>query len=79
MTSTVFLIGVLVINTIFLLREFVKSVLLSRRLEEAEGTLHTKILEVVNLEQFMGKKIQELREENKRLKEEQKLLIPVEE
>ena len=79
MTNTTLLIGIVIINTIFLLREFVKSVLLSRRLEETEGTLHTKILEVVNLEQFMGKKIQELREENKRLKEEQKLLIPVEE
>ena len=76
MTNTTLLIGIVIINTIFLLREFVKSVLLSRRLEEAEGTLHAKILEVVNLEQFMGKKIQELREENKRLKEEQKLLIP---
>ena len=76
MTSTTLLIGIVIINTIFLLREFVKSVLLSRRLEETEGTLHDKILEVVNLEQKKKKKIQELREENKRLKEEQKLLIP---
>ena len=79
MTSTALLIGIVIINTIFLLREFVKSVLLSRRLEEAEGTLHAKILEVVNLEQYMGKKIQELREENKKLKKEQKSLIPIEE
>ena len=79
MTNTTLLIGIVVINTIFLLREFVKGVLLSRRLEEAEGTLHAKILEVVNLEQYMGKKIQELREENKKLKKEQKSLIPIEE
>ena len=79
MTNTTLLIGIVIINTIFLLREFVKSVLLARRIEETEGTLHAKILEVVNLEQFMGKKIQELREENKRLKEDQKLLISVEE
>ena len=79
MTSTALLIGIVIINTIFLFREFVKSVLLSRRLEEAEGTLHAKILEVVNLEQYMGKKIQELREENKKLKKEQKSLIPIEE
>jgi hypothetical protein len=79
MTNTVLLIGILVINTIFLLREFVKSFVLSRRLEKAEGILHAKILEVVNLEKYMGKKIQELREENKRLKEDQKLLISVEE
>ena len=79
MTITALLIGILIINTIFLLREFIKSILLSRRLEEAEGTLHAKILEVTNLEQYMGKKIQELREENKKLKKEQKSLIPIEE
>ena len=74
MTSAALLIGVLVINTIFLLREFVKSMILSKRLEETEGTLEIKILEVINLEQFMGKQIIELREENKRLKAKQKEL-----
>ena len=79
MTSAALLIGVLVINTIFLLREFVKSVILSKRLEETEGTLEIKILEVINLEQYMGKQIIELREENKRLRDKQKELTPVEE
>ena len=78
MTSAALLIGVLVINTIFLLREFVKSVILSKRLEETEGTLEIKILEVINLEQFMGKQIIELREENKRLKDKQKELTTAE-
>jgi len=76
MTNTTFLIGILIINTLFLLREFIKSVILSKRLEEAEDTLEVKILEVINLEQYMGKQIQELRSQNKQLKEEQKLLIP---
>ena len=52
--------------------------MLSKRLEEAEGTLEIKILEVINLEQYMGKQIIELREENERLKEKQKELTPVE-
>ena len=78
MTSAALLIGVLVINTIFLLREFVKSVILSKRLEETEGTLEIKILEVINLEQFMGKQIIELREENKRLNDKQKELTTAE-
>ena len=78
MTSAALLIGVLVINTIFLLREFVKSMILSKRLEETEGTLEIKILEVINLEQFMGKQIIELREENKRLKDIQKELTTAE-
>ena len=72
MTSTAFLIGVLVINTLFLLREFIKGMLLSKRLEDAEETLHTKILEVISLEQYMGKQIIELREENKRLRGHEK-------
>jgi len=76
MTNTTFLIGILIINTLFLLREFIKSVILSKRLEEAEDTLEVKILEVINLEQYMGKQIQELRSQNKQLKEQQKLLIP---
>ena len=79
MTSAALLIGVLAINTIFLLREFVKSMILSKRLEETEGTLEIKILEVINLEQFMGKQIIELRKENKRLKELQKELTPANE
>ena len=79
MTSTAFLIGVLVINTVFLFREFIKGVLLSKRLEDAHDTLEVKILEVINLEQFMGKQITELREENKRLKGKQKELTPVDE
>ena len=78
MTSTIFLIGVLVINTLFLLREFIKSVLLSKRLEDTQDTLDVKILEVINLEQFMGKQIIELREENKRLKDKQKELTTAE-
>tara|TARA_R110002110_G_C13148534_1_gene690511 strand:- start:49 stop:288 length:240 start_codon:yes stop_codon:yes gene_type:complete len=78
MTNTTLLIGVLVINTIFLLREFIKGVLLSKRLEDTEGDLEIKILEVINLEQYMGKQIIELREENERLKEKQKELTPVE-
>jgi hypothetical protein len=76
MTNIALLIGLLIINTIFLLREFVKSVILAKRLEEAEGTLEVKILEVINLEQYMGKQIQELRAHNKQLKEEQKALTP---
>ena len=76
MTNTTFLIGILIINTLFLLREFIKSVILSKRLEEAEDTLEVKILEVINLEQYMGKQIQELRSQNKQLKEEQKALTP---
>ena len=79
MTSTIFLIGVLVINTLFLLREFIKSVLLSKRLEDTQDTLDVKILEVINLEQYMGKQIIELRKENKRLKELQKELTPANE
>jgi len=79
MTNTTFLIGILIINTLFLLREFIKSVILSKRLEEAEDTLEVKILEVINLEQYMGKQIQELRSQNKQLKEQQKELTPVEE
>jgi predicted house-cleaning noncanonical NTP pyrophosphatase (MazG superfamily) len=76
MTNTTFLIGILIINTLFLLREFIKSVILSKRLEEAEDTLEVKILEVINLEQYMGKQIQELRSQNKQLKEQQKELTP---
>jgi hypothetical protein len=79
MTNTALLIGVLVINTTFLIREFIKSVLLSKRLEDAQDTLDVKILEVINLEQYMGKQIIELREENKRLRDKQKELTPVEE
>ena len=79
MTSTVLLIGIVIINTIFLLREFVKSVLLSKRLEEAEGSLHAKIAEVVNLEKYMGKKIRDLQEENSKLKKQLKPLTPAEE
>ena len=79
MTNTTLLIGIVIINTIFLLREFVKSVLLSRRLEEAEGTLHAKIIEVVNLEKYMGGKIRDLQDENKELKKQLKPLTPVEE
>ena len=78
MTSTIFLIGVLVINTLFLLREFIKSVLLSKRLEDTQDTLDVKILEVINLEQYMGKQITELREENKRLRDKQKELTTAE-
>ena len=76
MTNTTFLIGILIINTLFLLREFIKSVILSKRLEEAEDTLEVKILEVINLEQYMGKQIQELRSQNKQLKKQQKALTP---
>tara|TARA_R100000008_G_scaffold60723_1_gene38174 strand:+ start:450 stop:689 length:240 start_codon:yes stop_codon:yes gene_type:complete len=79
MTSTVLLIGIVIINTIFLLREFVKSVLLSKRLEETEGSLHAKIAEVVNLEKYMGKKIRDLQEENSKLKKQLKPLTPAEE
>ena len=79
MTNTAFLIGFLIINTLFLLREFVKGVILSRRLEEVEGTLEVKTLEVINLEQFMGKQIIELRDENKKLKKQQKELTAVSE
>ena len=79
MTNTALLIGVLVINTTFLIREFIKSVLLSKCLEDAQDTLDVKILEVINLEQYMGKQIIELREENKRLRDKQKELTPVEE
>ena len=78
MTNTTLLIGLLMINTLFLLREFVKSVILSKRLEEAEDTLEVKILEVINLEQYMGKQIQELRAYNKQLKEQQKELTSAE-
>jgi len=74
MTITTLLAGIIVINTLFLLREFVKSVLLSRRLEEAEGSLHAKIAEVVNLEKYMGKKIRDLQEENSKLKKQLKPL-----
>ena len=76
MINTTFLIGILIINTLFLLREFIKSVILSKRLEETEDTLEVKILEVINLEQYMGKQIQELQSQNKQLKEEQKALTP---
>tara|TARA_Y100000593_G_scaffold52981_1_gene99237 strand:+ start:199 stop:438 length:240 start_codon:yes stop_codon:yes gene_type:complete len=79
MTNTALLIGIVIINTIFLLREFVKSVLLSKRLEEAEGSLHAKIAEVVNLEKYMGKKIRDLQEENSKLKKQLKPLTPAEE
>ena len=79
MTNATLLIGVLVINTVFLVREFIKSVLLSKRLEDTQDTLDVKILEVINLEQYMGKQIIELREENKRLRDKQKELTPVEE
>ena len=79
MTTTTLLIGIVVINTIFLLREFVKSVLLSKRLEEAEGTIHAKISEVVNLERYMGKKIRDLQEENSKLKKQLKPLTVAEE
>ena len=79
MTSTAFLIGVLAINTVFLFREFIKGILLSKRLEDAEETLHTKILEVMNLEGNMGKQIDILRTENKRLKNQQKELTPADE
>ena len=79
MTNIALLIGLLIINTIFLLREFAKGVILAKRLEEAEGTLEVKILEVINLEQYMGKQIQELRAYNKQLKEQQKELTPADE
>jgi len=74
MTNTALIIGVLIINTAFLFREFIKGIILSRRLEDAEETLHTKILEVMNLEGNMGKQIDILRKENKYLKEQQKEL-----
>ena len=76
MINTTFLIGILIINTLFVLREFIKSIVLSKRLEETEDTLEMKILEVINLEQYMGKQIQDLRSQNKQLKEEQKALTP---
>ena len=76
MTNTTFLTGILIINTLFVLREFIKSIVLSKRLEETEDTLEMKILEVINLEQYMGKQIQDLRSQNKQLKEEQKALTP---
>ena len=79
MTSTTLLIGIVAINTIFLLREFVKSVLLSKRLEEAESAIHAKVNEVVNLEKYMGKKIRDLQEENSKLKKQLKPLTPAEE
>ena len=79
MTSTVLLIGIVIINTIFLLREFVKSMLLSKRLEEAEGAVHAKIAEVINLEKYMGKKIRDLQEENSKLKKQLQPLTPAEE
>jgi hypothetical protein len=69
--NTAFLIGFLIINTLFLFREFVKGIILSKRLEDAEETLRVKVLEVVNLEGNMGKKISILQKENKRLKEQQ--------
>ena len=50
MTSPAFLIGLLIINTTFLIREFVKGVLVSKRLEDAEDLIDVKILEVLNLE-----------------------------
>jgi hypothetical protein len=73
MTETVFFIGVVIINTTFLLREFVKNAILSKRLESAQEELEIKTIEVINLEQFMGKQIRELRETKKRL---EKRLIP---
>jgi CRISPR/Cas system-associated endonuclease Cas1 len=76
-TSPAFLIGLLIINTIFLIREFVKGVLVSKRLEDAEELVNVKILEVLNLEDYMGKQIQKLRQENKELKEIHKELTAV--
>ena len=76
MNNTAFLIGFLIINTIFLFREFVKGIILSKRLEDAEETLRVKVLEVINLEGNMGKKIEILLKENKCLKEQQKELTP---
>ena len=76
MNNAAFLIGFLIINTIFLFREFVKGIVLSKRLEDAEEILRVKVLEVVNLEGSMGKKIEFLLKENKCLKEQQKELTP---
>jgi hypothetical protein len=69
MTSTTFLIGLLIINTAFLVREFIQGVLVSKRLEDAEDLIDVKILEVLNLEGYMGEQIVKLRQENKELKE----------
>ena len=77
MTSSTFLIGLLIINTIFLVREFIKGVLVSKRLEDAEDLINVKILEVLNLEDYMGKQIRKLRQENKELKEVSKELTAV--
>lgn len=77
MTSSAFLIGLLIINTIFLVREFIKGVLVSKRLEDAEDLINVKILEVLNLEDYMGKQIRKLRQENKELKEVSKELTAV--
>tara|TARA_R110002167_G_scaffold94573_1_gene252411 strand:- start:335 stop:574 length:240 start_codon:yes stop_codon:yes gene_type:complete len=76
-TSSAFLIGLLIINTIFLVREFIKGVLVSKRLEDAEDLINVKILEVLNLEDYMGKQIRKLRQENKELKEVSKELTAV--
>ena len=77
MTSSAFLIGLLIINTIFLVREFIKGVLVSKRLEDAEDLINVKILEVLNLEDYMGKQIRKLLQENKELKEMSKELTAV--
>ena len=77
MTSSAFLIGLLIINTTFLIREFIKGILVSKRLEDAEDLINVKILEVLNLEDYMGKQIRKLRQENKELKEARKELTAV--
>ena len=50
---------------------------MSKRLEDAEDLINVKILEVLNLEDYMGKQIRKLRQENKELKEVSKELTAV--